>query len=143
MGKDKTKIPPLSMFAATGIGKQTKNEQKSNNNDAGYGGPEFTPRINKQMNDYLNNQSVESSNNDSGVIAELKKLQSIMLAVLKVSGKPAIAVAPASPSGNESANSQSDITGGVDAAAESMFSQIGGLLPNLNVSLTGLGTSIA
>lgn len=143
--KDKTKIPPLPMVAAAGIDKPTKREQLENSNAAGYGGPEFTPRINKQMNEYLENNGVGgpeiSVKSDNRVIVELKKLQMIMIGVMKAAGKPSIAVSAPQEQGDPKSKG---VDGGkFDNMTENMFSQLGGMLGDLNVATTGLGTQIA
>jgi len=131
------------MVAAAGIDKPTKKEQIDNSNAAGYGGPDFTPRINKQMSEYLDSKAVggpeESSRSDNRIIAELKKLQVIMMGVMKAAGKPAIAVAAPQDGGNP--KTKMDDGGSTDTAADSMFTQLGGILGNLNVATTGLGTT--
>lgn len=143
--KDKTKIPPLPMVAAAGIDKPTKREQLENSNAAGYGGPEFTPRINKQMNEYFENNGVGgpeiSVKSDNRVIVELKKLQMIMIGVMKAAGKPSIAVSAPQEQGDPKSKG---VDGGkFDNMTENMFSQLGGMLGDLNVATTGLGTQIA
>lgn len=103
-------------------------------------------QIRSSMNDYLSETGGDEStksNIGSGIISELKRVQVLLAALIKTSGKPTIAVAAPSSSGNEDPQKKVTEAGGMDSMADSVFSQIGGLLPNLNISLTGLGTSIS
>lgn len=150
MLKNGVRIDPEKFFAANSkkvSQPQISSVTKRDPNDPGVGGPDFTPRINKQMNEYLSKRGVggpeESVKSNNRIIAELKKLQVIMMGVMKAAGKPSIAVSAPQQSGGGNPQNQVDESGASDAFTDSAFSQIGGLLPNLNVSMTGLGTSIA
>ena len=103
-------------------------------------------KIRASMTEFLNEKKPNSSGKNIGesIVNELKGVKVLLAAMIKVSNRPVVAVAPPASSMNDDPKRRSiDDDGTSDFASENIFSQIGGILPDLTIATTGLGTSIA
>ncbi len=102
-------------------------------------------KIRTSVTEYLNDKTAGGSGKNIGesIINELKSVKVLIAALIKTSNRPVVAVAPAAPVNDNPKNRMVDDDGSSDLASNNMFSQIGGILPNLNVATTGLGTTIS
>jgi hypothetical protein len=102
-------------------------------------------KIRTSVTEYLNEKTAGGSGKNIGesIINELKSVKVLIAALIKTSNRPVVAVAPSAPVNDNPKNRMVDDDGSSDLASNNMFSQISGLLPNLNIATTGLGTTIS